>query len=116
MIRNRRKTSKLHSRSALSEAGHRFAKSITQCDGKLSEAFCKPLVGQFLISKNKPRADRLPISFFLVLSITFTLWSCSTTDYFNEYKLTGQEGWHRDSVLSFNFVGREILVLKSLIA
>lgn len=38
----------------------------------------------------------------LVWALLLLLVACSTADYYNEYRPTGQKGWHRDSVLTLS--------------
>lgn len=42
------------------------------------------------------------IRFSLLLIVPLFMLACGSTDIYNEYRESGPEGWHRDSVLTFD--------------
>jgi gliding motility-associated lipoprotein GldH len=77
-----------------------------ECSSSVGKAVSKnhrPQAGVFVSKNHRPNAFRL----LLVVPLLF--WSCSTTDFYNEYQPTGNEGWPRDSVLLFTVEAKDTL-------
>lgn len=47
----------------------------------------------------------------LLLVLPLLLWSCTVTDFYNEYQPTGADGWPRDSVLVFTVEATDTLAV-----